>query len=55
MVMQMKLNRDREDNRYSKRTELREIRFNPLTTSHNLNLFIRICCCFYIIPTNEVK
>ena len=55
MVTQMKLNRGREDNRYSKRKELREIRFNPLTTSHNLVLLIRIYCCFYIIPINEVK
>ena len=41
-VMQMKLNKGREDSRYSKRKELREIRLNPLTTSHNLVLFIRI-------------
>ena len=54
MVMQMKLNRGREDNRYSKRKELREIRFNPLS-SHNLVLFIRIYCCFCIIPINKVK
>ena len=56
MVTQMKLNRDREDSRYSKSgKELREIRFNPLTTSHNLVLFIRIYCCFCIIPINKVK
>ena len=54
MVTQMKLNRGREDNRYSKRKELREIRFNPLS-SHNLVLFIRIYCCFCIIPINIVK
>ena len=54
-VMQMKLNKGREDSRYSKRKELREIRLNPLTTSHNLVLFIRIYCWFCIIPINKVK
>ena len=54
MVTQMKLNRGREDNRYSERKELREIRFN-LLSSHNLVLFIRIYCCFCIIPINKVK